>query len=109
MSAVFSGHKTAMPRLCESDPCYPGSGETATPTRARVREHTHAEGDLLNPPGTVAAASEQASVTHCSKNKLGSCENKAWEPWVFRGVVREEGWDKHWWASSPAVGNANAE
>lgn len=40
-------------------------------TRARPRA-------LLNSPGKVAA-SEQASVTHSSKNKPGSCENEAWE------------------------------
>ena len=72
-------------------------GGTATPTQTHslslslslTHTHTHTHTlDLLNSPGK-GTASEQASVTHSSKNKLGSCENKAWEPWnsgVVKGV-----------------------
>ena len=56
----------------------------------QTHTHTHTRNtDLINSPGK-GAASEQASVTHSSKNKLGSCENKAWEPWNLGAV---EGWD----------------
>lgn len=65
--------------------------------------------DLLNSPGK-GTASERASVTHASKNKLGSCENKAWEPWNL-GL---RGWALHSyaetrgcsWASTGGQGNA---
>ena len=57
-------------------------------TQTHTRTHTR-NTDLINSPGK-GAASEQASVTHSSKNKLGSCENKAWEPWNLGAV---EGWD----------------
>lgn len=50
--------------------------------------HKHTQ-TCCDSPGKCAA-SEQASVTHSSKNKLGSCENKAWEPW-YSGVVKGVG------------------
>lgn len=50
---------------------------------------TQTHTDLLRSPGN-GTASEQASVTHSSKNKPGSCENKAWEPWNL-GVVKGVG------------------
>lgn len=53
-----------------------GVGGGAAPTHTQTHKY---KADLLNSPGK-GAASERASVTHASKNKLGSCENKAWEP-----------------------------
>lgn len=74
--------------------------------------------DLLNSPGK-GTASERASVTHASKNKLGSCENKAWEPWnlgVVKGVGsafvrRDEGMFMgfYWWARERGVTRTEAK
>lgn len=105
--------------LCSEQPPHPPNHTHVRIYTVYIYIQTYAHTpDLLRSPGNHAA-SEQPSVTHSSKNKPGSCENKAWEPWnlgVVKGmgspvVCRAKGTltGFSWWAREHKVTRAEAK